>query len=88
MRIELNDQAMIDDLRTFLVDCSCKLEVRGNVVYASPPALQHDGKLGRLQLDGFLHAWRALHPEVDLRIDGVGGQAPPLPARASLSRDA
>jgi hypothetical protein len=87
VRIEISQPSLIDDPRTFLADCSCELEVRGKSVYASPPARLENGRLGRIQLDGFLHAWRALHPGVEVRIDGMS-PAPPPPIKTSLSRGA
>jgi hypothetical protein len=89
VHIETNQPTLIDDLRTFLECCSCELEVRGNSVNASPRARQVNAQLGQLQLDGgFLHAWAAPHPGVDVRVDGVSRRARRPPNLTAVARDA
>jgi hypothetical protein len=65
--VEIDDPELVFDLVGFLKGCQCEArQLRGRMVEASPPA--QDTELGKLQLEGFVHAWRAQHPGVTVRV--------------------
>jgi hypothetical protein len=67
VRVEIDDPELVFDLVGFLKACQCEArQLRGPLVDASPPAL--DTELGKLQLEGFVHAWSAQHPGVTVHV--------------------
>lgn len=72
MWIQIDNPALIDDLSSYLRECSCDVDgVRRTSLNASPPAAALDPELARLQLDGFLRAWAVRHPETTLSTTGA-----------------
>jgi hypothetical protein len=68
MRIEIDDPSLIGELSSFLEGCQCDVAaVRRRSIEASPSANALDARLARLQLEGFLHAWQAMHPGVSVK---------------------
>jgi hypothetical protein len=71
MRIHLSDPALVDDLVRFLKQCELPSQHAGSgAVEASPEREQADPALARLQLDGFLRVWCAMHAGADAHFDG------------------
>lgn len=79
MLIHMSDASLVDSLEQFLARCECRSRGAGRAtLYVSPPAEQHDRNVARLQLDGYLRAWCAMHPGVSITLDGDGRAAPDL----------
>jgi hypothetical protein len=69
MRIHVSDPDLVDDLREYLTRCNCSVERRAaTLVEASPPARGVEPEYQRMELDGYLRVWRAMHPGVDAAI--------------------
>jgi hypothetical protein len=68
VKILLTETALLDDLVSYLVSEGCVVEQIGpNLVEASRlSSIRHDQ--ARMEIDLFLQAWRASHPEADVRL--------------------
>ncbi len=68
MKILLTDAALLNELIAYLVNEGCVVEQVGpNLVEVSRLAsVRHDQ--AKLDLDLFLQAWRASHPEAEVRL--------------------
>jgi len=74
MLCKIDKPDLIDELSSYLKECACRLEiVGGRAVEVFGPAEATDPQLARIQLDGFLRAWTARHPEAPVSVrDPVG----------------
>lgn len=69
MRIQIDNPGLVDELVSYLRECRCELEgIHRTSFEALPPAAATDPHLARLQLDGFLWAWAARHPEATISV--------------------
>jgi hypothetical protein len=68
LKILLSEAALLNDLAEYLAAEGCIVEQVGpNLVEASRlSSVRHDQ--ARLELDLFLQAWRAAHPEAEVRL--------------------
>lgn len=68
MKILLSDAAFLDELIAYLVSEGCIVERVGpNLVEVSRlSSVRHDQ--ARMELDLYLQAWRAAHPDVDVKL--------------------
>lgn len=68
VKIMLNDTALFEDLVAYLVAEGCVVEQIGpNLIEVSRlSSVRHDQV--RLELDLFLQAWRAAHPDADVKL--------------------
>jgi len=68
VKILLSDAAYLDDLIAYLFTVGCIVEQVGpNLVEVSRlSSIRHDQ--ARMELDLFLEAWKASHPEVAVRL--------------------
>jgi hypothetical protein len=70
VKILLSDAAFLDELVAYLAREGCIVEQIGpNLVEVSRlSSVRHDH--ARMELDLFLQAWRAAHPEAEVRLLG------------------
>jgi hypothetical protein len=68
VKILLSDAALLDELIAYLVREGCIVEQIGpNLVEVSRlSSVRHDQ--ARMELDLYLEAWKATHPETDVRV--------------------
>jgi hypothetical protein len=68
VKILLSDAAYLDDLIAYLFTVGCIVEQVGpNLVEVSRlSSVRHDQ--ARMEIDLFLQAWRASHPEAEVRL--------------------
>jgi hypothetical protein len=67
VKVKLSDPALADDLVAFLrrAHCEAEREENGTLAVTLPDALPEEA--ARLELEAYLTAWRALHPDVLVR---------------------
>jgi hypothetical protein len=63
MRIRVSDPALVVDLYDYLVRCNCLVEIRGaHELEATPPPRSVESSYLRMELEGYLRVWQAMHP--------------------------
>jgi hypothetical protein len=66
VQVEISDPALANDLVEFLRRACCEAELTdGGTLSVSVPAVPDD--VARLEVDAYLQAWQALHPDVSAR---------------------
>ncbi len=65
MRIELSTRAAADALAEYLRRCECVVSYAGDCTLdaSARPRSQSEHE-SRIELEGYLRVWRAMHPEV------------------------
>jgi hypothetical protein len=68
MRIELSTRAAADALAEYLRRCECVVSYTADcVLEASARPRSQSEHESRIELEGYLRVWRAMHPEVSVK---------------------
>ena len=70
MRIHVSDSALVADLHDYLACCNCLVETRGahELEATPPPRSVVDTAYLRMELEGYLRVWRAMHPGAEVSL--------------------
>jgi hypothetical protein len=69
MRIQVSDSALVVDLHDYLARCNCLVETRGpHELEATPPPRSVETAYLRMELEGYLRVWQAMHPGTDVSL--------------------
>ena len=68
MKIELNKPALVEDLRAFLQRADCEAEPDGDSALSVAVPDAYGEEQERLELELYLKAWQATHPDVEAHL--------------------
>jgi hypothetical protein len=72
MRIELPTRSAADSLAEYLRRCDCIVDYADDcALEASACPRSQRAEESRLEIEGYLRVWQALHPDVEVRIFGL-----------------